>query len=342
MGVSICQVVSTLKCPFVAVRHIMLSRGCLISSLCIALVAHVSAHGWVTSPVSKNELEYHHFQWHPEMPKDFQYEPQTSNHGNGIGQKIIGDGFSCGAANASTSYGLSLWQQWYDAAGVTVPHITPGTDWVVNATLTIDHGGQAWMSIACADKITEANNWTLLERSQSDRTAHFMPSAPGAFAWAPLEYIKKGGKMSNTWAIPEDFSCPAGHGVARWVWKTGNSCNDVNNIGRSTEKFSNSDFAKVVKASTGQSWVNQPCKSPPESFISCLDFTIGDGPTPPPGPPTPPGPPPPPAPCTDPVKAYGQCGGTTWSGSTCCDKGCSCTGADKFKQCEPPKGKWAC
>jgi hypothetical protein len=42
------------------------------------------------------------------------------------------------------------------------------------------------------------------------------------------------------------------------------------------------------------------------------------------------------------VKAYGQCGGTTWSGSTCCDKGCACTGADRFKQCEPPKGKWAC
>merc|ERR1712086_412923 len=298
------------KCPSAAVRHIMLSRGCMISSLCIALVAHVSGHGWVTSPVSKNELEYHHFQWHPEMPKDFQYEPQTSNHGNGIGQKIIGDGFSCGAANETTSYGLSLWQQWYDAAGVAVPHITPGTDWVVNATLTIDHGGQAWMSIACADKIIEANNWTLLERSQSDRTAHFMPSAPGAFAWAPLEYIKHGGKMSNSWAI--------------------------------TEKFNNSDFAKVVKANTGQSWVNQPCKTPPETFISCLDFTIGDGPTPPPGPPTPPTPPPPPAPCTDPVKAYGQCGGTTWSGSTCCQKGCSCNGSESFKQCQPPKGKWAC
>merc|ERR1712166_873475 len=45
------------------------------------------------------------------------------------------------------------------------------------------------------------------------------------------------------------------------------------------------------------------------------------------------------APCTDPVKAYDQCGGTTWSGSTCCDKGYSCTGTDKYKECEPPKGQ---
>jgi len=45
------------------------------------------------------------------------------------------------------------------------------------------------------------------------------------------------------------------------------------------------------------------------------------------------------APCTDPVKAYDQCGGTTWSGSTCCDKGYSCTGTEKYKECEPPKGQ---
>lgn len=318
----------------------------VISLLCIALSASVSAHGWVTSPVSKNEMEWHHYQWHPQMPGDFQYEPQTSNHGNGIGQKSEGKGYSCGAENASTTYGLSLWQQWYDAAGVEVPRISPGQDWVVNATLTIDHGGQAWMQIACAETITEGNNWTLLERSQSDRKAHFLPSATGAFAWAPLEYIKQGGKMSTVWTVPETFSCPAGKGVARWVWKTGNSCNDVNNVGRSTEKFDLKDFSVVVKAQTGQSWVNQPCSSPPETFISCLDFVIGDGPSPepptPPGPPTPPAPPTPPPPCKDPVKIYGQCGGTTWSGSTCCAKGCTCTGTDSYKQCKAPKGKWQC
>jgi len=307
----------------------------LILSLCIALATRVSAHGWVTSPVSKNEMEWHHFQYHPQMPSDFQYEPQTSNHGNGIGEKAMGGGYSCGAQNASTTYGLSLWQQWYDAAALPVTHIKPGQDWVVNATLTIDHGGQAWMEIACADQVTEGANWTILQRSQSDREAHFMPSAPGAFAWAPLEYIKKGGKMSTVWSIPEDFSCPAGYGVARWLWKTGNSCNDVHNIGRSTEPFNNTDFSRVVEASTGQSWVNQPCTSPPETFISCLDFKIGNSPVPPPTPPAP-------APCTAPVREYGQCGGKTWSGSTCCVKGCSCTGTASFKQCAPPKGKWAC
>merc|ERR1719272_1811856 len=126
----------------------------LILSLCIALATRVSAHGWVTSPVSKNEMEWHHFQYHPQMPSDFQYEPQTSNHGNGIGEKAMGGGYSCGAQNASTTYGLSLWQQWYDAAAL------------------------------------------------------------------PVTYIKKGGKMSTVWSIPEDFSCPAGYGVARWLWKT--------------------------------------------------------------------------------------------------------------------------
>jgi len=304
----------------------------------ITLVAAVSAHGWVVSPISKNEMAYHHYQWQPPMPIDFQYEPQTSNRGNGIGDKEVGKGFSCGALDGNNTIGLSVWQQWYDKAGVDVPRFTPGQDLPMKMKLTIDHGGQSWMQIACGDHIAETTNWTTLERSQSDRDAHFMPSAPGAFGWAPLEFIKQGGDMSTVYTIPEDFSCPSGQGVGRWIWKTGNSCNDVKNIGRSTEKFNLTDFAAIVKKQTGSSWVNQPCGTPPESFISCFDFVTGVTP----GPPTPPTPPAPPTPCADPQKVFKQCGGRTWKGSTCCDPGCTCEGGDWFKQCTAPKGKRVC
>jgi hypothetical protein len=201
-----------------------------------------------------------------------------------------------------------------------VPRLIPGTDMQLNITMTIDHGGQAWFMIACAENITEYNDWLLLERAASDRGAHFLPSSPGAFAWAPME-MGPYGKMSAKWHVPKAYNCPSGRVVARWVWKTGNSCEDANNIGRKTDSFSQEEMAKVVRSFTNTSWVNPVCKTPPEgttavcirvqyrtlytllihfshkpeAFISCMDFVIGDNtPTPPPPPPPSPQPTPPP------------------------------------------------
>jgi len=216
---------------------------------------------------------------------------------------------------------------------VDVPRITPGQDIAVNVTLTIDHGGQAWLMLSCDDSVHEDGNWTILERSTNDREAHFMPSSPGAFAWAPLEYQKSfGNKMFTSWKVPEDFSCPRGHGVGRWIWKTAVSCNDYNNVGRKTEKFDPKEYAKVVHAFK-PGWVDSACGSPPETFISCMDFLIGDQPPPPPPPP-----PTPPSQCTG--DAWQQCGAP--GHPSCCKGSCTCAGQGTYKQCTPASGQWKC
>jgi len=233
----------------------------------------VAAHGWVTLPVSKNELAKHH--WVDGMPDPnggFRYEPQSCNFGNGIGELLSTGGSACGAEDAAYAEGLHLWAPWYDAAQVPVPQIAPGQTLEVNVTITIDHGGQAWMLLACAEQITDDAAWTVLPRAPSDRAKHFMPSAPGAFAWAPQEY----GFAENVraaWVVPDTFQCSTGRVVGRWVWKTGNTCNDFENKARPTEKFTHDDYLAVVQQhDPGSTWVNPPCKSPPEEFIACLDF----------------------------------------------------------------------
>jgi hypothetical protein len=102
----------------------------------------------------------------------------------------VGGGSPCGSKDINTTLGLKHWQHLYDSAGVPVPTLVPGEDLDFEITLTIDHGGQAWMQIACAETIDEKNDWVNLPRAMSDRGAHFMPSDPTAFAWAPNEFEK--------------------------------------------------------------------------------------------------------------------------------------------------------
>jgi hypothetical protein len=110
--------------------------------------------------------------------------------------------------------------------------------------------------------------------------------------------------------------------VGRWLWKTGSSCNDINNVGRKTQTFKQDEYAKVVH-NDHQSWVKEACTSPAETFISCLDFQMAGGPTPGPTPPTPPPPPPPPPKPTKAVCCYSNwgddnsCGQYTGPGSQC-------------------------
>ena len=92
----------------------------------------------------------------------------------------MASGCACGANDAGYLKGLSLWQQFYDKAGVKVPQIKSGGSIGLNVTFTIDHGGQAWLMLACEPDIADSNAWTMLERASFDRTHHFMPSAPGA------------------------------------------------------------------------------------------------------------------------------------------------------------------
>merc|ERR1711920_916444 len=41
--------------------------------------------------------------------------------------------------------------------------------------------------------------------------------------------------------------------------------------------------------------------------------------------------------------AYGQCGGQTWNGATCCEDGCTCTpSGDYYSQCKPPANSGSC
>jgi len=43
-------------------------------------------------------------------------------------------------------------------------------------------------------------------------------------------------------------------------------------------------------------------------------------------------------------KAFEQCGGQRWTGPTCCEEGCTCSGDDNgfYRQCAPPSGQWQC
>jgi len=208
-----------------------------------------------------------------------------------------GAGYSCGAKEAASSLGLATWLSWYDKAKVPVPKIAPGEEIELNITITADHGGQSWFMIACDDHIGEDVNWTYLERAMGDRDHHFMPSNPGIYAWATSEADSRmGDEIRARWVVPQNFTCPGGRVVGRWLWKTGSSCNDDNNIGRPTEKFVMKEFQKVVDAFRSGGWVKIRCDVPPETFISCFDFQmagVSPGPTPP-APPSPPTPPPPP------------------------------------------------
>jgi len=209
------------------------------------------------------------------MPQEFRYNPDSCANAN-----------VCGANSPDNSRGLNVWQKWYDAAGLSVPVLTPGSDMRVDVTITAEHGGQAWMMIACGVQFSDNMNWTILERAQSDRKKGFLPSNPGIYTWSI------GGGGSRYWHVPSSFSCPSGEAVGRWVWKTGNTCNDFNNLGRTkTETFlrseSNANGGTMRETCTGGGGF-------PETFIACFDFKVsGSGtPTPPP-PPTPPTPTPP-------------------------------------------------
>jgi len=229
------------------------------------LAARAAGHGYVTQPLSRNKLSTDlRNNWPTGMPQDFRWEPQSSARGNLAGSQQNYPGASCGASSAEFAQGLGLWQQWYDAKNVEVPLLTPGSDMKVSIKLTADHGGQAWMQIACGNEFSESVNWTILERSASDRERGFLPSNPGVYAW---KVQTSGGKLETTYKVPSSFSCPTGVAVGRWLWKTGNSCNDYNNVGRKTETLVRSEVA-AVGSNLGA------CASNPETFISCFDFRL--------------------------------------------------------------------
>jgi len=274
----------------------------------LAAVQQVSAHGYVTMPISRQEMSHSHYV--DGMPSKRRYDPQSSE-GSG----------ACGAGSDYTESTRS-WDAWYKAAGVSVPHLPAGKDFTFSGTLTADHGGQAWLQVACADSIAEGLPWTNLERAHGDRNHNFLPSSPRIYAWR----LGQGGMMNSRWTMPSSFACPGGRGVGRWVWKTGNSCTDANNLGNhKTETFSRDEFCAIPGG-----WCPDLCRagggSPGaggavETFLSCFDFTTGTGPTPPvPIPvPTPPAPTPvptPPAPTPNPTVP--ACCWVAWGDETTC------------------------
>jgi hypothetical protein len=186
-----------------------------------------------------------------------------------------------------------------------------------------------WLQVACADRIEEGLQWTLLERAQGDRHHHYLPSSPAIYAWSQGT---SGGTTTARFAVPSGFSCPAGRGVGRYVWKTGNSCTDSKNIGaHSTEPFSRDEYCATVSG-----WCPTECSaggSSPggggaiETFLSCFDFTTSVGPTPTPPVPTPrPAPTPTPAPTpappapvpTPPSPRVPSCCYVAWGDETTC------------------------
>lgn len=222
-----------------------------------------------------------HKHWLKGMPEDFRWSPDASANGNMIGDKSSAPAASCGAMDAVHSQGLGTWGKWYERAGVQVPTLIPGGDLDLEVQLTADHGGQSWIQVACGDHIGEDVSWTLLERAVGDRGHHFMPGNPGVFAWEKQEYGYA--KFRASYTVPSTFSCPGGAGVGRWVWKTGNTCLDENNLGRSTERFNRAEYEQLANGARGL----DSCAIAPEVFISCFDFRVlggNGGPVPSPSP----------------------------------------------------------
>jgi len=232
---------------------------------CAALATGVAGHGWLVQPMSKNDLENKLAGRLPEgMPGDFENCPHCSANGNNNDGHLNTLASSCGGTSDVYARGLEVWQEWYDAAGLPVPVLTPGSDLSVAAEITADHGGQWWIMIACATQISEDLDWTYLERAASDRDNNFLPSNPGIYAW---NVRKSRGWTNATYHVPDSFSCPSGVGVGRWLWKTGNSCNDYNNVGRSTQTFLRSENEAVGSS-------RSTCTQAPETFIACFDFKL--------------------------------------------------------------------
>merc|ERR1719211_788942 len=247
----------------------------MLQTLAFALLAaHVAGHGWLVDPISKIELAWRMREfdsWQEGMPEEFRYCPSCSANGNNNDGHFDTPEAQCGASSPVTAQGLSVWQPWYDAGGVAVPVVTPGSDMKVEVTLTADHGGEFWFMLSCDTQVSQSTNWTILQRSAGHRDYAAVPSNPGIYAWPPQS---SGGSASTYYHVPSSFSCPSGEGIGRWVWKVGNTCNDANNVGRSTETFPISEFpwndARSVCA-PGQK---------PETFIACFDFKITGSSTP--------------------------------------------------------------
>lgn len=207
------------------------------------------------------------------MPNDpLRWSPQGANGPNG-----------CGSSGELYAESKDLWLGFYDIAKVPVPTFAPGSDIDVSITITADHGGQSWMMISCADNITEDGPWTYMERAMDDRDHHFLPSNPAIYAWPKDELVQNfNSLLSAKWTVPADFSsCPGGRGVGRWLWKTGNTCNDDTNMAKKkTEAFNISEFDVLNKAFSRRTQMT--CNGVnPEWFITCFDFSDGSTPTPP-------------------------------------------------------------
>lgn len=262
------------------------------------LVPVVSGHGWITDPISRIELvANYHVGGMPDGT--LRYCPSCSAGPN-----------SCGSDNATYLASLKdVWQKFYDDAGVTIPHFAPGQSITFNQRITADHGGQAWMMVSCSDHFAENIPWHLLERTRKD--SNFMSSNPGVYAWAMGE---SAGHLAPEYTLPGDFSCPDGHAIGRWLWKTSHQCNDVNNIGRYTARFNIDEFAAVVHAHSPGVSILSPCQIPPETFIGCFDFTTASGPAPPAPSPTPA---PTPAPACTEWKAISPVVSDQWCKNNC-------------------------
>jgi len=254
--------------------------------------------------------------WPPGMPQDFRHEPQSSANGNLYAKQQDYPGASCGAISAEYARGLDIWQKWYDAANLSVPILRPGSTIDVSARFTAEHMGQAWLQVACGTEITENVNWIMLPYS----------GGGNFYAWNTPSVTKR-----MSYNVPSDFTCPTEMAVGRWLWKTGNSCNDLDNVGRKTETFGPS--SKLTMAPTCRPGENA------EQFISCFDFkgtwSTQPTPAPPPTPPPPPTPAPTPAPAPGPCRHQTDCDVSAWCNSPSYEQWCQQQGA--AGQCPSPQ-----
>merc|ERR1719189_1382094 len=188
----------------------------------------------------------------------FRYEPQSSAKGGPCG---------AGGGTGGINKGLNVWQKYFDARNLNPYKLVPGGDVRVRAKFTANHGGQVWMQIQCLPDdglFPTKAGWINMERAMSDRSRGFLPSNPEIYAWK-----NTASKADVYFTVPANFSCQhtQNRAIGRWLWKTGNSCNDFNN----KKDFGSTTFKRSEYLAAGGSSLGA-CDGPP---------------APPPPPPTP-------------------------------------------------------
>jgi len=252
--------------------------------LAFTLAHEACAHGAVTRPLPRRSLDHPWCAWCVGERQPVQNPYGQVHHETRPSSPCLG------TVRGDEPYAPRHFGQRYRSIAEAGPATyMPGQSFEANVLLSADHAGEA--------------QWQFCPHSQAETEECFQQHRISE--WVDVHSYWDPNNQMSGWKSGEHFpqtvtlsGVPVGNATLRWLWV---------------------------------------CKYTTEVFVSCIDVTIASGGPTPTSVPTsspvptqvPTGPVPTPAPSTTsapgPCSAlWGQCGGITWSGPTCCDAGLVC------------------